>query len=143
MQVTYTEELFVQHFTELHPYTFTPTALKAIFAYYEWEIPDFEFVPDTILKDWKEYAYGSELQCVASHYIDGHGFAKKLSNNNLLVREPFVCALKVREKSMRDADARIKVLEAELSKLLEEKASVSKTINILQPLVEAGKEKQK
>ena len=143
MQVTYTEDLFVQHFTELHPYAFTPTALKAIFAYYEWEDPDFEFVPDNVLTAWKEYAYGSELQCVASQYPDGHGFAKKLSNNNLLVLEPFVRALKVREKSMRDADARIKVLEAELSKLLEEKASVSKTINTLQPLVEAGKENQK
>ena len=143
MQVTYTEELFVQHFIELHPYAFTPTALKAIFAYYELEDPDFEFVPDNILKDWKEYAYGSEMQCLANSHRDGHGFIKKLSNNNLIVLEPFVYSLKVREKTMRDVDARIKVLEAELSNLLEDKASLSKAINILQPLIEMGKEKQK
>ena len=143
MQVSYTEELFVQHFKELHPYAFTSAALKAIFNYYELEDPDFEFVPDTILTDWKEYAYGSELQCVATQYSDGHKYIKKLSNNNTLVLEPFKSALSAREKTMRKLETHIKGSEFELSKLLEEKASLSKSINILQPLVEAGKEKQK
>ena len=143
MQVTYTEDLFVQHFKELHPYAFTSVALKAIFNYYELEDPDFEFVPDTILTDWKEYAYGSELQCVATQYPDGHKYIKNLSNNNTLVLEPFKAALSAREKTMRKLETRINELEFEMSKLLEEEASLSKSIIILRPLIEAGKEKQK
>lgn len=58
MQVTYMEELFVQHFTELHPYAHTHS-IESYLCLLQWEIPDFEFVPDTILKGLRISTYGS------------------------------------------------------------------------------------
>lgn len=143
MQVTYSKELFVQHFTELYPYRFTRVALKAIFDYYENVEPDFEFVADTILVSWKEYIYATELNLLALRWERGHAFTRKLSNGNALVFEPFALGLAQVKKTARDVENRIKDVEAELAKLRADKVTADEAINLLTPLVKLGKEKQK